>query len=61
MLKSILSNTFTFAKQFISLNQQSIRGIKNRGEYFKRYGYKYTDHFKGGKKNKSLSVCIWLI
>ena len=27
---------------------QSLRGFKTKGEYFKRFGYKYTDHFKGG-------------
>lgn len=34
-----------------SLNALKLRGFKTKGEYFKRFGYKYTDHFKGGKFN----------
>jgi hypothetical protein len=48
MFKSILTNALSLANKANGLNYQAVRGIKNRGEYFRRYGYKYTDHFKGG-------------
>lgn len=49
MFRSIINNASLVSNKILSLNHQTIRGIKNRGEYIKRYGYKYTDHFKGGK------------
>ena len=48
MFKSILTNALSLANKVNGLNYQTIRGIKNRGEYFRRYGYKYTEHFKVG-------------
>ena len=27
---------------------ETVRGLKTKGEYFRRFGYKYTDTFKGG-------------
>ncbi len=29
--------------------QQTVRGLKTNGEYFRRFGYKYTNSYKGGK------------
>ena len=43
----MLSNVINLqAKNVLS---QAMRGIKSKGEYFNRYGFKYTDVYKGGK------------
>ena len=29
---------------------QTMRGLKSKGDYFNRYGFKYNDVYKGGKQ-----------
>ena len=48
MFKNFFNNSLILAKQCKNFNNQTVRGIKERGEYFRRYGYKYTDYYKGG-------------
>jgi hypothetical protein len=36
-------------KNTLDVCYNSIRELKTRGEYFRKFGYKYTELYKGGK------------
>lgn len=38
----------TFLSILPDIASQAIRGFKTKGEYFRRYGYKYNKHYTGG-------------
>ncbi len=47
-ISSLISGLPQMPQQVLTCCSQAVRGFKTKGEYFRRFGYKYNQHFTGG-------------